>query len=67
MIRDLLDLGTLELGTLDYNFSRFNLKALLEDRCSLMRNQAILKDIEMAFYFDPSLQLTVVSDENRLG
>lgn len=37
MIRDLLDLGTLEMGELVYNFTTFNLREMLEDHCNVIK------------------------------
>jgi len=67
MIRDLLDLGSFELGPLRYTFSSFSLKQLLEDCCDVMKSQAELKKIEIAMIYSQSAEENIISDENRIG
>lgn len=60
-------MGSIEMGTLHYNFTRFNLKDLLKDRCNVMRRQCLVKKIDISLVYEESLDETIISDENRIG
>ena len=60
-------MGAIEMGTLHYNFTRFNLRDLLRDRCNVMRRQCLVKKIEISLVYETNLEEMIISDENRVG
>ncbi|KAL4439531.1 hypothetical protein ABPG74_003933 [Tetrahymena malaccensis] len=67
MIRDLIDLGTFELvDNFKFEFSKFNLKMVLQSCVDIIKYQSQLKFIEINLIYDQNLDEMILSDENRV-
>ncbi|RFB04979.1 response regulator [Parvularcula marina] len=66
VLNDILDFSKLESGKMRLSDARFNLRSLVSDVASLMQAQALAKDIEVIFRYQPDLPALVHGDESRM-
>ena len=66
LINDILDFAKIEAGTLDFNFSDFDLRELIEEVGSAFSEPAQRKNVEMVCSVPPDMNLIVNSDVTRI-
>ncbi|KAL9251255.1 Ethylene receptor-like protein [Drosera capensis] len=66
LINDVLDLSTLEDGTLELDNATFDLHAVFREVVSLIKPIASVKKLSLTLMLTPELPVTVIGDEKRL-
>ena len=66
LINDILDFSKIESGKLALEPSRFSLQNCVESALDLVTQKALEKNLELAYFVDPSLPDEIAADEARL-
>ncbi len=66
IINDILDFSKIESGKLDLEEQPFNLRNCIEEALDLFAHQAAEKNLELAYFLDPTTPKTVIGDISRL-
>ena len=66
IINDILDLSKIEANQIDLENQAFELFPAIKDIIALAAPKAALKNLNLKYYFDPSLPKIVLGDINRL-
>lgn len=66
LINDVLDLSTLEDGTLELDNATFDLHVVFREVVSLIKPIASIKKLSLTLMLTPELPVTVIGDEKRL-
>ena len=66
IINDILDVSKIEAGKLELEQAEVDPAAAVEDVCSLFRERARSKGLDLAAYIDPAVPALVLGDEVRL-
>ena len=66
IINDILDLSKAEFGKLDLEYHPFELRRCVEETLDLLAPKVADQKLELAYYIDPLVPVTVVGDMTRL-
>lgn len=66
LVNDILDFSKIEAQQFELAHEPFNLETMIEEAMVVLINRAQLKKLELAFSIDPSVNQSVIGDEDRL-